>query len=114
MQKLLENASRLYAIKANQTLPTYKRYLFDDLKNSSAKLTAIYGSRGIGKTTTLMQILSQSPLDHSAKLYISCDHAIFGGVSLFDFVDEFSKKSGELICIRLASKNTLSSKPKYR
>lgn len=99
MQKLLENAKRLYSLKTNQKLPVYKRYIFDDLKNSPAKITAVYGSRGIGKTTTLMQILDISPLPHSSKLYISCDHAMFYGVSLFEFVDEFSKRGGELICI---------------
>lgn len=99
MLELLENAKRLYLLKANQKLPTYKRYIFDDLKHSPAKITAVYGSRGIGKTTTLMQILQSSELPRSATLYISCDHAMFQGVSLFDFVDEFSKRGGELICI---------------
>ena len=99
MTKLLENAKRLYSLKANQTLPIYKRYIFDSLYNSPAKITAIYGSRGIGKTTTLMQMLQSSSVPSSAKLYISCDHAMFQDVSLFDFVDEFSKRGGELICI---------------
>ncbi|MEA3331346.1 MAG: AAA family ATPase [Campylobacterota bacterium] len=99
MKKLLENAKRLYSLKVNQKLPTYKRYIFDDLYNSEAKITAVYGSRGIGKTTTLMQILKSSNLPSSSKLYISCDHAMFQGISLFDFVDEFSKRGGELICI---------------
>ncbi|MFA6195688.1 MAG: AAA family ATPase [Sulfurimonas sp.] len=99
MLQLLENAKRLYFLKVNQKLPKYKRYIFENLKNSTAKITAIYGSRGIGKTTTLMQILQSSSLKQSSKLYISCDHAMFQGVSLFDFVDEFSKRGGELICI---------------
>ncbi|WP_309498468.1 AAA family ATPase [Sulfurovum sp.] len=99
MINVLENAKRLYNLKINQTLPVYKRYLFDDLFHSTAKLTAIYGSRGIGKTTILMQLLQKSSLPNSSKLYISCDHAMFQDVSLFDFVDEFSKRGGELICI---------------
>lgn len=99
MINLLENAKRLYTLKANQKLPVYKRYIFDSLYHSEAKITAVYGSRGIGKTTTLMQILQSSDLPLSSKLYISCDHAMFQDVSLFDFVDEFSKRGGELICI---------------
>jgi len=97
--KLLENAKRLYALKTNQKLPSYKRYIFDALINSQAKITAVYGSRGIGKTTTLMQLLQSSDLPSSSKLYISCDHAMFQDVSLFEFVDEFSKRGGEFICI---------------
>jgi predicted AAA+ superfamily ATPase len=99
MENLLLNAKRLYQLKASQKLPSYKRYIFDDLYNSPAKLTGIYGSRGVGKTTLLMQLLQNSPLDPSSKLYISCDHSSFQDVSLFDFVDEFSKRGGELICI---------------
>ncbi len=49
MQTLLENAKRLYTLKANQQLPLYKRYIFDDLQNSTAKITAVYGSRGAVK-----------------------------------------------------------------
>ncbi len=97
MYDLLHNAKRLYRLKQNQTLPKYKRYIFDDIKKSTARLTAIYGSRGVGKTTILMQILNESIVEN--KLYISCDHPMFYGVSLFDFVDEYSKRGGELICI---------------
>ena len=99
MLQILENAKRLYNLKVNQPLPTYKRYIFNDVFNSPAKLTAIYGSRGVGKTTTLLQLLKQSKLPSSQKLYISCDHSSLQGISLFDFVDEFSKRGGELICI---------------
>lgn len=99
MIQLLENAKRLYTLKQNQGQPEYKRYLFNNLIDSPAKLTAIYGSRGIGKTTLLMQVLETSQFPHSSKLYISCDHAMFQGVSLFEFVDEFSKRGGEIICI---------------
>ena len=97
MQEILSNAKRLYRLKNNQSLPKFRRYIFDDLENSTAKLTSIYGSRGVGKTTLLMQLLDQSKVED--KLYISCDHPMFYGVSLFDFVDEYSKRGGELICI---------------
>ncbi len=97
MQDLLANAKRLYRLKSNQSLPKFQRYIYDDLKNSTAKLTAIYGSRGVGKTTILMQILAESEVED--KLYISCDHPMFYDISLFDFVDEYSKRGGELICI---------------
>lgn len=95
----LTNSKRLYQLKLKQTLPAYKRYLFASLAKSQAKITAIYGSRGIGKTTLLMQLLQESDLPQQSKLYISCDHASFTDISLFDFVDEFSKRGGEIIAI---------------
>ena len=99
MLKILENAKRLYSLKQNLVLPKYKRYLYDDLSATTSKITGIYGSRGVGKTTILLQILQESEVVENQKLYISCDHPIFQGVSLFDFVDEFSKRGGEIIVI---------------
>jgi len=99
MIRLIENLKRLYQLKLNQQLPNYKRYIFDDLQNSTSKITGVYGSRGVGKTTILMQIIKESTLANSSKLYISCDHAVMQNASLFEVVDEFRKKGGELIVI---------------
>jgi len=97
MKEVLDLAQRLYRLKRNQNLPKYKRFLYKDLLNSKAKITGLYGSRGVGKTTLLLQVLEA--LDYEEKLYISCDHPIFYEVSLFDFVDYFSKYGGEIIVI---------------
>jgi len=99
MKNRLENAKRLYALKLQQPLPKFKRYIYNDISNSTARLTAIYGSRGVGKTTLLMQIIKDSSLEDSKKLYISCDYSYMQGVSLFEFANEFSKYGGELLCI---------------
>ncbi len=99
MIEKLEYAKRLYSLKLRQPLPSFKRYIYDDLLNSSAKLTAIYGSRGVGKTTILMQIIKDSEFKESQKLYISCDHSYMQGVSLFEFAYEFEKLGGKLLCI---------------
>jgi predicted AAA+ superfamily ATPase len=99
MKNRLENAKRLYALKLKQPLPEFKRYIYNDISNSTARLTAIYGSRGVGKTTLLMQIIKDNSLEYSKKLYISCDYSYIQGVSLFEFANEFSKYGGELLCI---------------
>ena len=99
MENTLQNAKRLSLLKLSQAVPEYKRFLFQDVFNSAGKITGIYGSRGVGKTTLLIQVLKNLTLDSDKKLYISCDHPIFKGISLFDFVDEFSKRGGELIII---------------
>ena len=97
MQNLLENAKRFYRLKLNQKLPSYKRALFKPILNSKAKITGVYGSRGVGKTTLLLQVLNE--FDAQEKLYITCDHPMFYEVALFDFVDTFSKYGGEVIVI---------------
>jgi len=99
MQHTLQNAIRFYRLKLNQTLPLYKRFVYDDIKNSKAKITGVYGSRGVGKTTLLLQMLKEMDYKDDEKLYITCDHPMFLEVTLFDFVDEFSKYGGEVIII---------------
>jgi len=99
MQTKLKNAQRLSVFKQNQTLPKYKRFLYQNIFNSTSKIIGIYGSRGVGKTTMMLQILKSTKLNASKKLYISCDHPMMKGVSLFDFVDEFVRRGGEFIVI---------------
>jgi predicted AAA+ superfamily ATPase len=99
MQTKLKNAKRLSLFKLNQTLPKYRRFLYQDIFNSTSKIIGIYGSRGVGKTTMMLQLLKANRLHTSKKLYISCDHPMMKGVSLFDFVDEFVRRGGEFIVI---------------
>ena len=99
MQNTLQTAQRFYRLKQNQVLPTYQRYLFKELISSKAKITGLYGSRGVGKTTLLLQVLSTLKYEDDEKLYISCDHPMFYDISLFDFADEFAKFGGEVIVI---------------
>ncbi|MDD2356403.1 MAG: AAA family ATPase [Thiovulaceae bacterium] len=99
MQNIVENSKRLYRLKLNQTLPEYKRYLYEEIAVQKSKIVGLYGSRGVGKTTLLLQVLKELDYPENQKLYISCDHPIFQEISLFDFVDEFSKKGGEVIVI---------------
>jgi predicted AAA+ superfamily ATPase len=99
MQNILQNAIRFYRLKQNQTLPNYQRFLYQDLLNSKAKITGLYGSRGVGKTTILLQMLKELDYNDDEKLYITCDHPMFLDISLFDFVDEFAKFGGEVIII---------------
>lgn len=97
MKNIVENAKRFYRLKKNQQQPIYKRALYEKILNSKAKITGVYGSRGVGKTTLLLQVLDT--IKSKEKLYISCDHPMFFEVSLFDFVDSFAKYGGEVIVI---------------
>ena len=99
MEKILETARRLSVLKLGQPLPPYKRFLFDAVKRSQAKIVGLYGARGVGKTTLMLQLLKTLDLSVREAIYISCDHPIFSGVSLFDFLEEFSQKGGKIIFI---------------
>lgn len=86
--------------KKLQTINTrYYRFLYYELLKSNSKFSGVYGSRGVGKTTLLLQIASSLELQSDEILYISCDHPHLADVSLFEFVGEFVKYGGKCILI---------------
>ena len=99
MHTILENAKRLYRLKRNQKLPAYRRFLFKKLREQTSRIVGLYGSRGVGKTTLLLQLLESLDFPPEQKLYISCDHPLYQEITLFDLVDEFARKGGEAIVI---------------
>ena len=74
----------------------YKRYFFD-IVDFDNKLIGIIGARGIGKTTFLLQYLTQ--FDFEKTLYFSADSILSSGVRLYDIAEEFSKYGGEILAI---------------
>lgn len=99
MKNLLNNLFELSNKKLQNSNKRYHRFLYDVLLKSNSKFSGIYGSRGVGKTTLLLQIASSLELQSDEILYISCDHPHLADVSLFEFVSEFVKYGGKCILI---------------
>lgn len=90
----------LYAYKRSQlelTRSDFHRYLYDDI-NWNARMVAITGARGVGKSTMVLQYL-KSRISDSNVLYISADHTYFSTHKLVEVADEFSKEDGKLLVI---------------
>ncbi|DAB32472.1 MAG TPA: AAA family ATPase [Sulfurospirillum sp. UBA11407] len=81
----------------SQKVPDYKRFLFSEI-DFNERLIGILGSRGVGKTTILLQYLHKVYKDKKT-LYIMADHPIVVQLGLFAIADEFQKKGGELLII---------------
>src|SRR3989339_757074 len=62
------------------------------------RLIGIKGSRGVGKTTLLLQF-AKTELSKKNKLYVSLDNPYFAKNNLFEFTDEFVKNGGEYILL---------------
>ena len=99
MERILEKAKQLSLLKTSQHLPDYKRFLFKKIFNSNSKVIGIYGARGVGKTTLMLQLLKTWNLSHKEALYISCDHPLFLDINLFEFLEDFYKKGGKIIIL---------------
>jgi predicted AAA+ superfamily ATPase len=72
----------------------FRRSLADQI-NWHSRLIEIRGSRGVGKTTLLLQQVKKMHLDRPQEgLYASLDDAYFYEESLVDFADQFVKYGG--------------------
>ena len=75
----------------------YKRY-FIQTKKLEHRLSIIIGSRGIGKTTTIAQYMSEHYRDNEA-LYINLDDIqISSKFSMTEIAEEFVLNGGKLLC----------------
>ncbi len=65
----------------------------------SNRFIGIKGSRGVGKTTLLLQYIKQNFKPDNTVLYISLDNFYFTENRLYEFADVFYKKGGKLLAI---------------
>ena len=76
----------------------YKRYLFKEI-NFDDKMIAIYGARGVGKTTMLLEYLKELLSKDKKALYISLDYPFLSGMDLIEIVEEFVEGGGEYLLL---------------
>ena len=76
----------------------YKRY-FHNVVDFDDKMVGILGSRGIGKTTFILQHLKSLPIPHSQKLYFSAASIIFSSHTLYEIAETFARSGGRVLAI---------------
>jgi len=74
----------------------YRRYF---IKNNQLehRLSIILGSRGIGKSVTIAQVMSQYTKKNEA-LYVSLDDISNSKQSMYEIAEEFELNGGKLLC----------------
>jgi len=79
---------------------SFRRNLYDAV-DFSPQMVAIVGSRGVGKTTLMLQLLKNLkdiyPAHHS--LYFSFDLPFVSTIDLFEFAGEFEKRGGRYLLL---------------
>ncbi len=65
--------------------------------NIQWRMNGIYGARGVGKTTILLQILKDLKQKGKEVLYVRLDDLYFANNNVYDLADEFRKNSGEYL-----------------
>lgn len=92
MEKLISR----YNIRLQNVSTAITRYLFDEIVWTD-RLICIKGSRGVGKTTLLLQhiILKREAKDKA--LYVSLDDIYFQANNLVDLAEEFYRNGGKYL-----------------
>jgi predicted AAA+ superfamily ATPase len=93
------NKIKKYQERLSITVQTsYRRYLFNSL-DFDDKMIAIFGARGVGKTTMLFQYLKSLEAKKHKALYISLDYPFLSGVDLIELVEEFVADGGKYLLL---------------
>jgi hypothetical protein len=77
---------------------SFKRYLYETI-NWDNRLIILTGSRGVGKTTLLLQHLKERSTASEESLYISADNILVDSHGLFNIASEFYKVGGSVLVI---------------
>lgn len=94
MEKLVSLFYEKYAATATDSVRS-----FIDTIDWDNRFIGIKGSRGVGKTTLVLQHIKLNYQPDKRVLYISLDHLYFLENNLYDLVTDFYKKGGEFIAI---------------
>jgi uncharacterized protein len=82
--------------RVEQTTAQFTRYLYSEVDWSN-RLIAIKGSRGVGKTTLILQYIRENFQNAETVLYVSLDDIYFSAHTLIDLADAFYKAGGNSI-----------------
>ena len=95
---MLDILRNTFLKQLSNTSLKFKRYMHQSL-DMDDKLVGILGSRGVGKTTFILQYLKELDIAFEKKLYFSVDHFYALNYSLYEIAEEFSKYGGEVLAI---------------
>ena len=84
-----------YRIIANTNID-FKRYLSDKI-NWNNRLIIIVGSRGVGKTTLMLQHIKQHITNNEEVLYTSLDNIYFTTNSIINLAEQFVLNGGKYL-----------------
>lgn len=94
----MESFYRTHAYLIEHINAPVRRNLMDEI-NWDDRMIGIKGTRGIGKSTFLLQYAKEKfGMDHSC-MYINMNNFYFSGHSIFEFAKAFQEKGGKVLLI---------------
>jgi predicted AAA+ superfamily ATPase len=95
---MIDNLQNIFLEQLSLTSLRFKRYMHNSF-DMNDKLIGIIGSRGVGKTTFILQYLKELDLPIEKKLYFNADHFYVASSSLFEIASEFYRRGGKVLAI---------------
>ena len=95
----MEAFFKTHAYLVEHATAPVRRALMDEI-NWNDRLIGIKGSRGVGKTTFLLQYARENFSTNDRKcLYLNMNNFYFQGRSLVDFAGEFHRSGGQVLLV---------------
>ena len=94
MEKLIQKFYEKYAYVQTKLVRDFSHKI-----DWSNRFIGIKGSRGVGKTTLILQYIKQNFAPDNSVLYVSLDDLYFTDNRLYDLADMFYKKGGQLLAV---------------
>ena len=94
----MEAFYRTHSYLVEHTNAPVRRDLMDEI-DWSARLIGIKGTRGVGKTTFLLQYAKEKYGFDRSCLYVNMNNFYFSQVNLVDFASDFIKRGGKVLLI---------------
>lgn len=95
---MLEQLLLIHATITRNAPRTFKRYLYHEIDWNS-RCICVTGARGTGKTTMLIQYLTETYDNPEECLYIPADHIDVAGIGLYRIAEEYFAYGGEVLII---------------
>ena len=92
----MESLRNTHKILMKERTSAIRRGLLDTI-DSRARLIAIKGSRGVGKTNFLLDFCKDHYKDDPSCLYVNINNLFFAMEGLFNFVERFYKLGGKVL-----------------
>ncbi len=97
-ERKMKNITDTHRILVKDKLSVIDRKLLDEL-DIDARFIAIKGSRGVGKTTFLLDYIRENYLNDPSVLYVNMNNLFFTTTGLLPFIDKFYKRGGKILLL---------------
>ena len=97
-EEVIQTIYDMSAERIRETDTSFHRYLYDQI-DWDARVVALDGPRGVGKTTMFLQHLQENPKKSDSALYVSIDNVWLNAQEMYELAQYHVRHGGESIFI---------------